>query len=274
MKWMRRAEKIGKKDKKLEVEKVIESLNIFDPDIPYAYSDSLFEIDSLIIFKGFLKGIFFIEEISNVGEEWHKVLARHIFSPSIPPNLWIGESDSINELKNHIGGCITSENFFKGKIRNKMVNKCLLEQASEMVNLLFYSIIFLSERFLKWILADFHSIFGGFEKKFDDILNISKFMSMLDKSLCLKSHEFSKRIECIIGVLQKAEILILLPQLGFKEYRVKAIAKSIDILMKFIKDKENKKLIVATNEYLIKSSMDELQLLEKELREVLEKAGV
>jgi len=196
--------------------------NIFDPNLVYTYMDAITEYDNILVFNG---QALIIEDISG-GGEWKKKFLYKLITPSYPTELlWNPRNAeiskavpafcvSIHEILSlnidEISGC-----FSGGSVEEetKCIEKLYL-LASEPLNMLLYSLVFLPGEYRKSIVNDIALS-----------LNVSnaellKVMRYFGSKFC-KEIELKKRILS----LNIKEILALIPA-GVKKYRLQSIVKT------------------------------------------------
>lgn len=210
---------------------------IFDPSLVYTFMDTITEYDNIIIAND---QILVIEDISKSLEWSKKILYKFLAPASSVEILWNCERVNINEstpgicidrlseifdlekLSHGVKGC------FKGSSEEEEI-KCMEElylYASEPLNLLLYSLVFMPKGYRELIINDVARSLGL--RLSTSRSKIMQLFTELSKRYC-KESVLGKYIVSSNGFKPIEEIYVLIPR-GVKRYRLKAIMKLTNTL--------------------------------------------
>ncbi len=250
------------------------SLNVFDVDLAYLFTDAIFEADGLLIMDDPIGGIFLLEKPSKdvYREEWSKVPIRQLVSVNTPLTVWWGDENRLNSLSRRLRIYRfreASTKKFRGNVEQ------LYEFFPEMMNLFFYSLLFIAKEYRNSLREDFIRVGKGCElgDSLDFLELFIKFMEEgWNKYKDLIENLIQQRESLLKKVLATAKVWAILPQLGLGGYRVEAIAQSIGLLyskLLSISKTMLRDVILVTNRDLRQRFPREISDLECSLREQL-----
>lgn len=215
-------------------ERKFRSVNIFDPDIAYAYSDALAEYDCLILGEE----SYIVEELSSA-DEWKKCLRDVFLSIALPPRFF-NKNGAKEDLMKHIrpkmheSPCDDSEELYR-----------LYRICPEMMNMWFYANLIISPYFT--------------EKYINEIAieAIDKLKEQINE---ISENEIEEKKRRVKEILESARCFLILPQFGIGKHRAEQIRKSIAKITSF--NRNNARIILGLNKYLKEqygSEIDEIR---------------
>jgi len=218
--------------------RALRSVNVFDPEIAYAYSDAIAEFDYLYIEddKPTL-----IEELSSPAQEWSKVMRNLLLSSNLPPVEWFSSSPPglskwfrVRETDR----CGRERARLRWDIRKKEITEALT-LASEVANLLLYSELFLAPSYASKLLGD-----------------------LKNSRELLRGSNVTNRGNEALEVLAKAGVIVVFLQFGIGERSTKQIADFIKLVAKKSQCYSNGLVVaIATNKQLKDQHKEELKSL-------------
>jgi len=226
--------------------RALRSANVFDPEIAYAYSDAIAELDYFYIEddKPTL-----LEELSSPAEEWSKVVRNLLLSPNLPPVEWFsGSTAGLSEWfrVREADRCTRERARLRWDTKKKELTE-VLSVASEVANLLLYSELFLAPSYASKLLGD-----------------------LKNSRELLRGSNVTNRGNEALEVLAKAGVIVVFPQFGIGERSTKQLADFIKLVAKKSQCYNNGLVVaIATNEDLEGKYGKELECLKDSLKEEL-----
>jgi len=231
---------------------VLKSVNLFDLDVAYSFTDALLELDYLIFAKT-PKGIVTILTLEEISRkvEWSKIPQRLLISQAVRGDLWsygdriILESIPVLSYTDKIEGTITKE--------NNVLMKMLTKYFTEHLNLYLYSLLILSFKYAKKVFRDLRRVTASnvcFPKSLIVLAeNIGRSLTedisiSVDYAKILQ-RMFKDKRKKLESILNSAELIYAFPQTGMGLYRLKQTIFSLDsIIQRFT---YHKNVIVCLN---------------------------
>jgi len=271
---------------------VVKSVNVFDPDIAYIYSDALAEFDYLVIRDE--NNAYIIESVSKEEEECLNKLVRNTFlSPSLPPVYWSrGSKQSSRQDESRQGshGPCGEQGFLHNPplsveeadhlaMDYRFIWEPVYRDATEIANLILYTRLFMPHRFRKYVYKDFENLetLGNEDNEKRVLLRkITTFAEAVYTGKIREDHEstYSASDSGFTELHEKlshVDSFILMIQFGISHYRLYEIVKQ---LYKFIAEEPSPwrnrlsalKFIIALNEKLLQQHRGEIEEIAESLR--------
>lgn len=242
------------------------SISIFDTDLAYGYADSLLEVDGLLTIQN-ISGLMVHEDLSHIKDEWHKAFYRLFLGPSFPPTLW-SNVDNIEKLGFHALWL----NRVKTK-ENKAVEDLLKSAyiyASELVNVMFYSLLFFAPKAFKTIITDIRHSYEIHENVMTNKQNSLALISLILRKFSSYDKALERKERKIKIILEQTEGLLIYPQLGTGEYSAKGLAQTIKLMLDNNLMPKLKFILIAYNESSERTK-SEGRLVFNKIKEILSK---
>jgi len=265
---------------------VVKSINIFDPDIAYMYSDAIAEFDYLVV-EG--DSAYILENVSSSEECFTKLTRNQFLSLNLLPVYWSSETKKpicVEQgfLSNPSLGVDEAEQLAEGC---KHVWEPVYRDGTEIANFILYTRLFMPKKFREWIYRDFEELENlSTPSSEDDLLQrIIDFAKAVYKGKMPKKNTTSpsNTNECYYSELSeelsRVRSFILMIQFGITHHTIETLVKQ---LRKFFvekpglwKDKlDGLELIIALNRSFIQRHRPEIEKIAESLRSKLAPARI